>query len=588
MMVWMWRHAHALSGEMKGSLSRILARERAGSVAAGLFLFTFLMVFREGIETVLFLSALSLTTSGLMAVLGVLIGLAAAVAFGVFFVRGSLRIDLGRFFKITGIALGIFVLQLLFNGYHELSEAGWVPANETTMATIGPLVQERILLRRRGARPAAADAAGARARGARRRRRPRAPRRRLERAGSRRQSRARVLGATLGLIILAALGLGFVYSQPPAALSAATPVEAGADGKVRIPLSTFQGDGAPALPGDGRRPAGALHRRPDRARREGGTDRHRLRRLPALRPARLLPGRPQRHLPALRLGDLPAEHRPDRAAATRSRWPRRSRAGDLVLAASDLAAGAHLFTSGRTRARTAEPSRRMYARLLIESLRRGTRRKLLAVSAVALGTLGATALGEVVLASGDRLAAEMGSYGANLVTTPAREGETLPVADLAKVRQIFWRNNIVAVSPSLDLRVRMPGGAAWRRWSAPGSTTRWSRASGPACRGPGRPWPSTGAGRARRGSRRRCSAAGSPAGWGCGRGASCGRAWASGARASGWWGSSPAAARRTTRPSRRWRRSSGSRGLPGPLHPRRDLRPDRARDPQQAPAIRGG
>ena len=60
MMVWMWRHSHSLSGEMKGSLARILARERTGSVAAGLFLFTFLMVFREGIETVLFLSALSL------------------------------------------------------------------------------------------------------------------------------------------------------------------------------------------------------------------------------------------------------------------------------------------------------------------------------------------------------------------------------------------------------------------------------------------------------------------------------------------------------------------------------------------------
>ena len=99
----------------------------------------------------------------------------------------------------------------------------------------------------------------------------------------------------------------------------------------------------------------------------------------------------------------------------------------------------------------------MYGRLLLESLRRGTRRKLLAVSAVALGTLGATALGEVVLASGDRLAAEMGSYGANLVTTPAREGGTLPVEGLAKVRRIFWRNNIVAVSPSLNLRVRMPG-----------------------------------------------------------------------------------------------------------------------------------
>jgi high-affinity iron transporter len=239
MLVWMWRHSQALSGELKGSLARILSRERAGSVATGLFLFTFLMVFREGIETVLFLSALSLSTGGLAAVLGVLIGLAAAVVFGVFFVRGSLRIDLGRFFKITGIALFIFVLQLLINGYHELSEAEWVPANQTTMGTIGPLVQNEfffiaavlalplLMLIVPGRQTPGAPAEGAAGR--------------LERAGERRQSRARVLGATLGLVILAALGLGFIYSQPPAALSAATPVEARADGRVHIPLSTFQG-----------------------------------------------------------------------------------------------------------------------------------------------------------------------------------------------------------------------------------------------------------------------------------------------------------------------------------------------------------
>jgi putative ABC transport system permease protein len=100
----------------------------------------------------------------------------------------------------------------------------------------------------------------------------------------------------------------------------------------------------------------------------------------------------------------------------------------------------------------------MYGRLLLESLRRGTRRKLLAVSAVALGTLGATALAEVMLASGDRLAAEMGSYGANLEVVPARDGETLPVADLAAVRKIFWRNNIVAVAPFHSLRVRWAPG----------------------------------------------------------------------------------------------------------------------------------
>lgn len=100
----------------------------------------------------------------------------------------------------------------------------------------------------------------------------------------------------------------------------------------------------------------------------------------------------------------------------------------------------------------------MYGRLLLESLRRGTRRKLLAVSAVALGTLGATALGEVMLASGDRLAAEMSSYGANLEVVPARDGETLPVADLAAARKIFFRNNIVAIAPLRSLRVRWAPG----------------------------------------------------------------------------------------------------------------------------------
>lgn len=236
MMIWMWRHSHSLSGEMKGSLSRILSGK---SVGLGLFLFTFLMVFREGVETVLFLSALSLTTSGIMAVLGVLIGLSAAIAFGVMFVRGSLRIDLGRFFKITGIALGIFVLQLLINGYHELSEAGWLPATPATMATIGPLVQNEfffiaavvalplLMLLIPGKAREATEVEGAAAR--------------LEKAQARRQARARTLGAVLGFLILGIVGLGFVYAQPPATLSPAAPVEVGGDGQVRIPLSTFQG-----------------------------------------------------------------------------------------------------------------------------------------------------------------------------------------------------------------------------------------------------------------------------------------------------------------------------------------------------------
>src|SRR5262245_29310608 len=97
----------------------------------------------------------------------------------------------------------------------------------------------------------------------------------------------------------------------------------------------------------------------------------------------------------------------------------------------------------------------MYLRLLGESLRRGTRRKLLAVTAIALGTLGASALVEVLLASGDRLAADLAAYGANLQIAPARTGDALPVSSLSALRKIFWRNNIVAVAPLAELRVRL-------------------------------------------------------------------------------------------------------------------------------------
>jgi FTR1 family protein len=259
MLVWMWRHSRALSGQVKGTLARIVTRERAAAAGAGIFLFTFLMVFREGMETVLFLSALSLTTGGLETLLGVLAGLIAAFVFGVLFVRGSLRVDLGRFFKITGIALLIFVAQLLVNGYHELAEAGWLPANQTSMATIGPLVKNEfffvvavlalpllmLLVPGSGGRPSASPPPAADAP-------PLAPlstspggggaaAARLERAVAERQARARVWGGGLGVAILAALGLGFVYSRPPATLSPATPVAVGADGMVRLPVADFRG-----------------------------------------------------------------------------------------------------------------------------------------------------------------------------------------------------------------------------------------------------------------------------------------------------------------------------------------------------------
>lgn len=247
MVIWMWRHASDASGRMKEKLARIAARGNTGAIFAGVFLFTFLMVFREGVETALFLAAVSLTTSGLMTLLGALLGLALAVWFGVLFIRGSVRMDLGRFFKVTGVALLIFVVQLLLNGYHELAEAGWLPASPESMATVGPLVRNEFFFivavlalpllavifsgRGKPAPAAATDpATGETAE-------PNAAARRLARLEERRQKRTRALAGSLGIAILVLLGLGFTYAKS----EPTTPVEPVAltGGEVRIPLSAL-------------------------------------------------------------------------------------------------------------------------------------------------------------------------------------------------------------------------------------------------------------------------------------------------------------------------------------------------------------
>ncbi|MFZ0820016.1 MAG: FtsX-like permease family protein [Candidatus Acidiferrales bacterium] len=111
----------------------------------------------------------------------------------------------------------------------------------------------------------------------------------------------------------------------------------------------------------------------------------------------------------------------------------------------------------------------MFLRIVAESFARSPRRKLITGAALALGMAVATATLTVALSVGDRLAAEFRSLGANLLVTPKADtlplevggvdyrpvnaGAYLPVDDLPKLKQIFWRNNIVGFTPFLDVPV---------------------------------------------------------------------------------------------------------------------------------------
>jgi high-affinity iron transporter len=137
MVIWMNRHARNLKGEIETKLQK---SAESDSGRWGVFLFVFLMIFREGVETIIFLAAVRLNTSGVLTWFGAVLGIGLAVLFGVSFVRGTIRVNLRQFFQMTTAILLVVVAQLVITGLHELSESGYLPASPTEMAVIGPVV----------------------------------------------------------------------------------------------------------------------------------------------------------------------------------------------------------------------------------------------------------------------------------------------------------------------------------------------------------------------------------------------------------------------------------------------------------------
>jgi FTR1 family protein len=139
MVYWMWRTGKRLKRDIESKLSELSASP-SHRAAVGIFLFVFLMVFREGAETVLFLAAVSLRTSELLNFMGGILGLALAVGLGVAFFQGSVKVNLRKFFTVTTMVLFVVAAQLFISGIHELSEAMVLPSGPREMALIGPIV----------------------------------------------------------------------------------------------------------------------------------------------------------------------------------------------------------------------------------------------------------------------------------------------------------------------------------------------------------------------------------------------------------------------------------------------------------------
>ncbi len=241
MIVWMNRVAKHLKKEIEQKVEKFV--ERGGSAAGwGIGLFVFLMVLREGAELALILRAVELSTEGLRTWIGTVAGIAAAVAVGLFFFKGTLKVPLHRFFAVTSSILILVAIQLAVTGLHELSEARWIPSGKTEMAVLGPIVRNDlfffililgavvVMIFREWQTLSHSKAATAASNDAERR---------LMEAQNRRQRRWMSAAAVMSLAVILALTADFIYSQVNAAPPQARAVEVEND-HVRIPVAEVQ------------------------------------------------------------------------------------------------------------------------------------------------------------------------------------------------------------------------------------------------------------------------------------------------------------------------------------------------------------
>jgi FTR1 family protein len=241
MIVWMNRVARRLKKDIEQKVESYAVR--AGRAAGlGIFLFVFLMVVREGVELALILRAVEMSTEGLQTWIGTILGIAAAVAVGVFFFKGTLRVPLHRFFAVTSAILMLVAFQLLLTGLHELSEARWLPSSKQEMALIGPIVRNELfffvfvfgaamllILREwqsasheKSAKAAAGDAE-----------------RRLLESQNRRARRWMMASTIACLTVILVLTADFIYTRANSAPPVSRAIAA-VGNEVRVPLSEIQ------------------------------------------------------------------------------------------------------------------------------------------------------------------------------------------------------------------------------------------------------------------------------------------------------------------------------------------------------------
>jgi len=125
----MWRAGRHMKKDIEGKLAA--SSLKTGPAAFwGVFVFTLLMITREGMETAMLMNALLFQVKAMDIAGGAVGGTLIAAFIALLWSRYGHRVNLSRFFQVTAIFLLVFVVQLLIYGFHELAEAHVLPNSE--------------------------------------------------------------------------------------------------------------------------------------------------------------------------------------------------------------------------------------------------------------------------------------------------------------------------------------------------------------------------------------------------------------------------------------------------------------------------
>lgn len=138
MIVWMREHARDLKGDLEAAATDAV---NEGSAIAFVMM-AFLAVLREGLETSVFLvAAFNASHNAVPSALGAIIGIGIAVVLGYGIYRGGVRINLARFFKVTGLLLTLVAAGLVMTAFRTAHEAGWLNVGQQQVIDLTWLVQ---------------------------------------------------------------------------------------------------------------------------------------------------------------------------------------------------------------------------------------------------------------------------------------------------------------------------------------------------------------------------------------------------------------------------------------------------------------